>query len=308
MKLKPLLLLFVAGGCGLVAVLGVQQLMTPGEGSTKVKILVASKDINRSIQPDETNTEFKEVDPEEVPEGAITSLEEINKRYLKFPVVAGDIIFEAKLTEDNNPSTQIPDGQRVVTVKVNQTTNHSGLMRPGDRVDVVLTYSDASLGRKAIKKAKTILQYIEVFAVDSFLVNEVRDGDNVTQINAKNVSLRVDPEQAKILQLAQTFGTISLIMRSKDDTVIVQADAVDINQVLGIEPKKPQAEYGSHTNLTNNKTGTNPKQPRNTNVKKAEKKKGWPITIYAGGTPTTYDVAYPKGSKNVEVRSNSTSP
>ena len=113
----------------------------------------------------------------------------------------------AKLNEKGvfGGSSEIPTGMRVATVPVTVTKTHSGLIMPGDRVDVVVTYSmhkitagqmNTQMGE--IRKAKTILQYIEVFATDNIRVSAVPKGED-KEIAAKNISLLVTPDQYNLL-------------------------------------------------------------------------------------------------------------
>jgi pilus assembly protein CpaB len=122
---------------------------------------------------------------------------------------------------------------RVATVPVTVTKTHSGLIMPGDRVDVVVTYTmhkitagqmNTQMGE--IRKAKTILQYIEVFATDNIRVSAVPKGED-KEIAAKNISLLVTPDQYNLLALAEVKGQISLALRHRGDNSQVQTRDYD---------------------------------------------------------------------------------
>ena len=101
MKLKSVVLLAVALGCGFVAMMGVQQVLSgdraeAAEGT--VQVLVATTDILPGISLDETTTAFKEVPKETIPEGVyVTSAEEFQERTLKVKAFANEMIMLAKL-------------------------------------------------------------------------------------------------------------------------------------------------------------------------------------------------------------------
>ena len=57
-----------------------------------------------------------------------------------------------------------------------------------------------------IKKAKTILQYLEVFATDNIRQSAVPNGEQ-KEIAAKNISLLVTPDQYVLLDARQEQGT-----------------------------------------------------------------------------------------------------
>lgn len=216
MKNQSLILLVVAAGCGLVAMLGVKKAISqkPVETVETVQVLSAIADIQVGTRLDEVNTKFVEVPVSTAPEGAITSLDETTERSLKVPVMPGDWILKSKLTEPGEIGAvaSIPPGMAVVTIPVDATTSHSGMMRPGNRVDLLLTYDDNSSGR-SIKKMITVMEFVEVFAVDARIYGIDKEGDGL----AKNISLLVEPEQGKVVNLATGLGKLSTMLRPNGD-------------------------------------------------------------------------------------------
>ena len=194
MKFKSVVLLAVAIGCGLVAMLGVQQVMSGDKAAeTKmVKVLVAIEEISPGVPLDETNVAFKELPEDMVPSGAETKQEQFAERALKRGAFPGDIITKAKLDENLIASYEIPQGMRVVTVSVNLTKTHSGLITPGDRVDVLVTYKARTAEDGLVTRTKAVLEYIQIFATDS-----LRRGGEASEggeIKAKNISVLVSPD------------------------------------------------------------------------------------------------------------------
>ena len=104
-------------------------------------------------------------------------------------------------------------GMRAVSIALTPTTGVSGLIMPGDHVDVVLTYilprpADATGGidRRA---ATTILSDLRVLAIDQRLT---ATADEVKEIH--NASLEVSAKQSETLALAADLGKLSLSLRS----------------------------------------------------------------------------------------------
>jgi len=228
MKLKTILLLAVAVGCGLVAMLGVQQSMNSAgraEANETVSVLMAVTDIpvGEVLTPD--NVVFRDVDVDTAPENAVRREEDYKDRSATVAILANDFVTLAKLSEPgiSGPSVAIPPGMRVVTVPVNDTTSHSGMMAPGDRVDVLVTYQSRTQ-RGQTTQTKVLLEYIEVFATGN---KTVSDGRSDGEQKIKNVSLLVTPEQMPYVKLAEKKGTLSLSWRRKDDDEIVKVAAVD---------------------------------------------------------------------------------
>jgi pilus assembly protein CpaB len=220
MKLKSLILMAVAAACGLVAMVGMQQVLSGDKNKEKKevgKVLVAMADIAPGHPLNETNVVFREWTIENIPPGAVTTKEQYEERSLRVGAVANEVVMQAKLGKKGEigVSSAIPEGMRVATVQVNTTKTHSGSIMPGDRVDVVVTYKIKAAGLGMVSKAKTVLEYIEVFATDN-----IRQGSAVSEkagenqeINAKNISVLVTPDQYNLLMLAETKGQLTLALR-----------------------------------------------------------------------------------------------
>ena len=99
MKPKQMMLFAVAIGCGLVAMLGAQQILSGNKSDEpeKVKILVAKTDIDPGIPLDKMNVGFKEWPKDSIPEGAITKEEEFADHALRHRVSASFPILLAEL-------------------------------------------------------------------------------------------------------------------------------------------------------------------------------------------------------------------
>lgn len=229
MKSKSVILLAVAAGCGLVAMLGVQRMLSGNQNnSEQVAVLVARTDIEPGVRLDETNVAFHRLPKESVPPGAVTSKEEFDDRALKSRAFAGQPIALQQLGEKGvyGSTITIPVGMRVVTVAVNATMTHSGLMKAGDRVDLLVTYKVTKPKIGTVSRTKTFLKYIEVYSMDRTVAgsDQVEKAESI----AKNVSLVVTPEQANLLKLAESKGPLHLALRSKlDDADVAIHDADD---------------------------------------------------------------------------------
>ena len=124
MRSKSLFLLFIALGCGLVASIGVSQVLgRHGERGRQlmetVAIYVAKSDINlgESLTSEVLNLEAWPKD--KVPYGSITNLESLVGRRLRTKIYQGEPILAAKLVDRDaidSPAQQVPPGYRVVSV------------------------------------------------------------------------------------------------------------------------------------------------------------------------------------------------
>jgi pilus assembly protein CpaB len=241
MKPKTLILLAVAVGCGLVAMLGIQQAMQGGQagGTPKVTVLVAKADIMPGQPLTEEVVGFEEVPKDAAPEDAVTAPEQYAERALTFGVVSGDIIRQSKL---GNPgeftrSNLIPSGMRAISIAVNDTHTLSGMLRPGDRIDLLVTFQVRNIRGVMTTKTKTLLEYVEVFATDN---RTVSDGATKQQENkTKIVSLLVTPEQVSYIKLAESKGQLALSWRHPDDNEEVAVHDIDSELLVELEGLVP---------------------------------------------------------------------
>ncbi|MDP1798976.1 MAG: Flp pilus assembly protein CpaB [Planctomycetaceae bacterium] len=234
MKPKSLILFAVAAGCGLVAMVAAQQLMAGRGPATPTKrVLVARADVLVGVALTKDLVGFKDLPVDAVPEGAVENEEQFAERSLKTRSYAGQVILQAQLGEKGvfGTSAEIPKGMRLASVPVTSTMIHSGIMKPGDRVDVVLTYSMSRPGVGSQSFTKTILEYIQVFAMGDLKMGvEANDGKGTSK-EVKNVSLLLTPLQAEIMALAQNKGTVNLTLRSIEDKEYVSSRGTDEAQL-----------------------------------------------------------------------------
>ncbi|SDH38673.1 Flp pilus assembly protein CpaB [Roseospirillum parvum] len=105
-------------------------------------------------------------------------------------------------------------GMRGMAISISAESSVAGFIRPGDHVDVVLTYRVQTVkgtGEKQVHEnaSETLLRDIRVLAIDQ----AVRGGEDVAK-TGKTATLEVTLPQAEVLALAQDLGNISLVLRS----------------------------------------------------------------------------------------------
>ncbi len=247
MRPKSLLLLALALGCGLVASIGISQVMERN-GSSHAKlettpIYVALHNINVGDAIDPKMVSLQEWPKDKVPHGAISSLEALQGRRPRSAIIEGEPILEGKLLEKGqmaDPIRAISKGMRLYTIKVDAEKSAAGLLGPGDRVDVQLFVRKDQRTGVDTAKSKIILQNIRVFAVDS-TVQRAADGSEEHAV-AKTISLLLKPEQASKLALAAQIGEISLIPRNPDDEATASWSETTVDDLLGDGEKNSRAK------------------------------------------------------------------
>ncbi len=231
MRPKSLALLLLALGCGLVASIGITEVMSrraaeqavaPGD-SQPIFVAMADVPLGDLLTPQVLKLEQWPRD--KVPQGAISRIEDIEGRRARTKLYAGEPILENRLlgkgASEQGATALIPKGYRVVPVKVDLVSGGSSMIVPGDRVDVMVHLVRDPAREISETVTRTILQDIKVFAVDD-VVDLEREKEGVKKLAAKTISLLVTPEQAAKLMLATQLGSINLVMRSPEDDKQVQ--------------------------------------------------------------------------------------
>ena len=222
MRPKSLLLLVLALGCGLVASIGISQVLERNANQASdvetAPIYVAVHNINLGDPIDAKMVSLQEWPKDRIPPGAVSQLDDLKGRRPRTAIIQGEPILDAKLLKPGqlaDPITSIPKGFRLKTISVDATKSAAGLLSPGDRVDIQVFVKLGSHNGVDASKSKIILQNIRVFAVDQ-TVQRSRDGAEEHAV-AKTISLLLTPEQATKMNLAEHMGEISLIPRNPDD-------------------------------------------------------------------------------------------
>lgn len=215
---KSIILIVVALACGLTTAIGIRQLLA--QPDTKVadtaSIFVAATNVPSWSKLNAQVVKQEEWPKDKIPQGAARTLEEFEGKSSLYPLYPGEPILTTKLSDSNgtNPSVRIPEGHQVFAVKVDKESALSGLINPGDKVDVLVFIRGRSSGSERIRTGtRTIMRNTTVFAVN----DQMARNEEESSIDAKTVSLLVLPEQSEKLLLAKQLGTIHLALRKPGD-------------------------------------------------------------------------------------------
>ena len=141
-----------------------------------VPVVVARQNIPRGVQFTESML-GERLDPQEkVPDGVISDISRAIGRVAEAPIRQGNYIFEADLREQSAGLTgeaafDIPPGHVMVAFPINKLTSVAYAIKPGDVVDVLMTFSIVDID----PEFQTLLP--NKFA---FLSREIDEDGNVT--------------------------------------------------------------------------------------------------------------------------------
>jgi len=192
--------------------------------SSELEIVVMAKvDI-----PAKTDIKAEMLEIKQLPKGfahtnALTNTADVVGKLSAEPLYAGEQVLSQNLVTigDNSKGLafQIPKGKRALSLPVNDVSGIAGLIKPGDKVDVIATLdldSQNNVGR--VVQSSAILQNIPVLAINKNLedvgINETGTESQMT------VTLAVNPEVTTPLILASEKGMVRLILRGHTDEEI----------------------------------------------------------------------------------------
>jgi pilus assembly protein CpaB len=210
-------------------------------GAEVTPVVVASLDIAAGTRITEGMVETKDIAVDTVLAGVFPETEGVVGQVARVPLVAGEQVIATKVTatgaaiaDGENPPLAfvIPEGKRAVSIQVSNVIGASGLIRPGDYVDVILTMEvgDDNL-------AQTILQNVLVLSVDQDVTRAVvSEGEEApvigdgTEANpeATTVTLAVSPAHGEVLAVAEACATprLALALRGFGDSSPVASRTV----------------------------------------------------------------------------------
>ncbi|HBK08971.1 MAG TPA: Flp pilus assembly protein CpaB [Acetobacteraceae bacterium] len=176
---------------------------------------------------------LKNVQPGKLPPNAIADLPE-NRAMLRGALIRGYLDDGQMITlgdilrprDRGFLAAVLEPGTRAVSVGVDAVTGVSGLIWPGDRVDVILTQemerNTAPLARRVL--SETVLTNVRVIAIDQDIVRDSKPGAAANGRVARTVTVQVANDQAERITVAQQLGHISLAIRAIDNPSPEQPD------------------------------------------------------------------------------------
>jgi pilus assembly protein CpaB len=149
----------------------------------------------------------------------------------------------ARMRQDRTLADLVQPGMVAAAV---QGQTFSGLLGPGDRVDVVLLANSAGglqTEDGSSKRAVTLLQSALVLAVGSNMSREARSSGG-------SVTLLVSPEQAQLLLVSRSEGALQLMLRNADDLTIREPVTQVTSQDV-VDPKRRASYRHAHAPSVN---------------------------------------------------------
>ncbi len=241
--MKNKLILVLAIILGLTAAAGVYLFLentrkTYQVDSDFVGVVMARQRIPAKTQITAQMIELKDIPAIVLNDQAVVDTKEVLGKTTKSEILPGEQVLRERLATDSNTSDglafQIPTGKRAVTVAVDEVSGVAGLVRAGDRVDVLGTFDlQGAAGQEKTSATSILIQNVDVLSIDQSASPDTLSSDNKKSSNsASTITLSVTPEQAEPLVLCSEKGTIRLALRPATDHNIVYVPSLKMLQLI----------------------------------------------------------------------------
>lgn len=228
---RALMMLAVAVLAGLAAVVFASRWLLQTSSNAVTPIAVAAGDVSLGEPLNASLIRTVNWPTGSVPPGAFSDPKLLEGRVVRTSLGRGEPVIEAKLAPIGTKgglSAVIGEGNRAITVRVNDVVGVAGFALPGNYVDVIVNTQEPGKTDAQQSISKIVLEKILVLAVAQ-QVN--RDDTAPKVVNA--VTLEVTPEQAEKLDLARSVGTLSLVLRNQVDKATLPTDGATKVSLLG---------------------------------------------------------------------------
>jgi len=233
-------------GFGAVAVLGARNYIGERLALEKAKLqpahemvelVVAKRELRRGDPVGPDTMAVRSVPREFAPGGAIgpARFDTVLGGRLLVPMQPGEPLLASGVAsaDSGGISSRVRPGVRAMTIAVDEVNSLSGMLQPGDRIDLMLSVRPpAADGVMQPEVTRTVMQGVAVMATGRQSRAGLGDDGSLGRPYT-SITVEVEPEQAQRLVIAQRSGKLTAVLRNPDDRGQVAERKLDLNTLLG---------------------------------------------------------------------------
>ncbi len=234
---KTWVVLATALGIGLLAALAARNYLSnqmdaieaKARGS-QISVIVAKRELRRGERISTENVAIRPIPTDYAHSNAVFpgDFERLDGQALAFPVKSGEMLLWSLIEGKKAPtfSARVDAGRRAITVPVDEINSISGLLEPGDTIDLMVT-----VDRKGKKITLPMLESVRVMATGQRSVDDPKSGE---RRQYSTVTLDTTPEQARNVIIARDAGKITALLRNPQDKQAVDGAGTDMAALLAL--------------------------------------------------------------------------
>lgn len=216
---------------------------------SKIQVVVAAKDIPEMSPIDESMLEVTEVPEDFKQPQAFQNPEMIIGQMAAAPIKKGEQILDTKLLlpgKDTGLSMHVTPGKRALTIPIDDMRGAAKLIKPGDRVDLIVAV-DVGSGLDKKREVRTLMQDVPILAAgqnivdtvpaqleedgkENYLLNNLRKVSNFTSVTIEGSPVEI---QNLVYILSTNPGSLFTVLRNPNDRYINPLKTADANDVMG---------------------------------------------------------------------------
>lgn len=161
-------------------------------------------------------------------DGVFTRTVDVIGRVVLFPLGKGQPILGSDLSAPGSGiglASKIPDGMRAVALRSDEVVGVAGILIPGSRLDVLVTYHSDSSPEPL---TATVLQNALVIAAG----HQIEPDPEGKTSDVAIVTLLLTPDESQRAVLASTQGAIHFVLRNGGDTVRTNDPPILLSQLV----------------------------------------------------------------------------
>ena len=241
----------------------------PPPAPVTIGYFVAARPLPAGTLAREEDFTVRSVSPDSVPSGAIIDTPEV-RIGLRGSLVRTFLDTGSLVTSQNvlRPRDRgflanvLAPGTRAISIKVDTESGVSGLIWPGDYVDIVVTHSATPTVMPPANRpssdnmiasqpsppgvSETVLRNVRIIAIDQEITQGVPADNATAGKETHTVSLQLAPEQVEKITVAQHLGKLSLAARA-----VEQPETVGSGVVLSGNVSPERVRQGGYIKIYN---------------------------------------------------------
>jgi pilus assembly protein CpaB len=233
---KTWVLLSIALSIGLLTALGarsflsrqVEEIEARSRHET-VDIVVAKTDIAAGSKLNREVLAVRKIPVDFAQSGSLRpeDFSRVNGKAIAYDIRGGEMIMWSQMESQRAPtfSARLMPGQRAITVVVDEINSISGMLEPGDLIDLMF-----AVDQNGQKVVLPLLQSVTVMATGQRVVDDPKSGEKA---QFATVTLNATPDQAKNIIIARETGKLTALLRNPSDKEPIGNKSLDLAALFG---------------------------------------------------------------------------
>ncbi|MDB5932054.1 MAG: Flp pilus assembly protein CpaB [Polaromonas sp.] len=207
-------------------------------GKTMVRVVVANRPLQAGEVIDSSVVSVRQVPSEFVNKTTVVpdTYDSVDGQALQVDVQRGEPLLSSYTASRGGElfSAVLKNGRRALTIEVDEISSISGLLRPGDRIDLMLTAKAPETGSVAADAKEftfPMLSNVEILATGQAQKAKPAAGAVAAQ-GFSHITLDVTPQEGTRIIAAKAAGRLTAVLRSPGDKVANPSRALSIDDVV----------------------------------------------------------------------------